>query len=84
MLKFEAHLIEQILSNANSLIDYFSENTGFRISINLSSIKFNQTNLASELLDVCHLNNVKTEYIEFELTESSMLADLDAAIRLSW
>lgn len=83
MLKFERHLIEHILSNANTLIDNFSKNTGFRISINLSSIKFNQPNLVSELLNSCHLNNVKPKYIEFELTESSMLANLDAAIKTS-
>jgi diguanylate cyclase (GGDEF)-like protein len=83
MLQFERHLIEHILSTANTIIDYYAENPGFRISINLSSIKFNQTNLTSELLAVCKLHNVKPQYIEFELTESSMLANLDAAIKTS-
>ena len=82
MLQLENIIIENVLSDASELIDYFSSNIGFRISINLSSIEFNRKSLVNDLLDACNRNNVDPKYIEFELTESSMLEDLESAISI--
>jgi len=83
MMELEKSIIETILSEANDLISYYKNNTGFRLSINLSSILFNQPSLVTDLLASCHRFDVEPQYIEFELTESSMLEDLDLAIGIS-
>ncbi len=82
MAQLETVIIENILSDANEIIAYFSGNTGFKISINLSSNEFNRKALADDLLAICHRMKVDPKYIEFELTESSMLEDLNAAINM--
>ena len=83
MLQLENTVIEKILSDANLLIDHFSDNSGFRISINLSSIEFTRASLVYDLLNACKRLDVDPKYIEFELTESSMLEDLESAIHIS-
>jgi EAL domain-containing protein (putative c-di-GMP-specific phosphodiesterase class I)/ABC-type nitrate/sulfonate/bicarbonate transport system substrate-binding protein/GGDEF domain-containing protein len=80
MMELEKSIIETILSEANELISYYQMNSGFRLSINLSSIFFNQSSLVHDLLASCHRFSVDPQFLEFELTESSMLADLDLAI----
>jgi diguanylate cyclase (GGDEF)-like protein len=83
MLRLENTIIEKVLSEANQLINYFKSNTGFRISINLSSLEFNQKSLVSHLVFMCERFEVDPKFIEFELTESSMLEDLESAIHIS-
>lgn len=83
MMELEKSILETILSEANDLISYYKGNTGFRLSINLSSILFNQPSLVADLLASCHRFDVDPQYLEFELTESSMLEDLDLAIEIS-
>ena len=83
MMELEKSILETILSEANELISYYKGNAGFRLSINLSSILFNQPSLVSDLLSSCHRFDVDPQYLEFELTESSMLEDLDLAIEIS-
>ena len=83
MMDLEKAIFETILSEANELIDYYKINPGFRLSINLSSIYFGQSSLVQDLLASCHHFSVDPLYLEFELTESSMLEDLDLAIEIS-
>lgn len=83
MLKLESHIFNTVIKEAPSLIDHFHDISGFRISINLSSIQFNRDFLVKELTQICIRYQVNTKYIEFELTESSMLEDLDCAIIIS-
>jgi len=83
MLQLEDAIFKSIMADANQLIEYFSTNSGFRISINLSSIQFNRESLVTDLLDICKSYQVDPNFIEFELTESSMLEDLDSAIDIS-
>lgn len=83
MLTLENHIFNKVISEAPSLIDYFKDTSGFRISINLSSIQFNRDYLVKELTNICQQYQVNSKYIEFELTESSMLEDLDCAILIS-
>jgi len=83
MNKLENAIFEMVMAEAHELIEYFSENLGFRISINLSSIQFNRDALVTDLLAVCKRYRISPKYIEFELTESSMLEDLDKAIDIS-
>lgn len=83
MLRLENHIFNKVISEAPSLIRYFSETKGFRISINLSPIQFNRDYLVKELTSICKQYQVNSKYIEFELTESSMLEDLDCAILIS-
>lgn len=83
MMQLEVAVINTILADANTLISYFKKNTGFRLSINLSPILFNQASLVPDLLSSCQKFSVAPESIEFELTESSMLEDLDLAIDIS-
>jgi EAL domain-containing protein (putative c-di-GMP-specific phosphodiesterase class I) len=83
MIQLEKSIIETILSEANELISYYKANSGFRLSINLSSIYFSQPYLVHDLLASCHRFSIDPQYLEFELTESSMLADLDQAITIS-
>jgi EAL domain-containing protein (putative c-di-GMP-specific phosphodiesterase class I)/ABC-type nitrate/sulfonate/bicarbonate transport system substrate-binding protein/GGDEF domain-containing protein len=80
MMELERSILETILSEANELISYYKINPGFRLSINLSSIFFNQSSLVHDLLASCHRFSVDPQSLEFELTESSMLASLDLAI----
>ena len=83
MMQLEKSIFETILSEANELISYYQSSPGFRLSINLSSIQFNRPSLVQDLLSSCQRFSVDPQYIEFELTESSMLADLDVAIGIS-
>jgi diguanylate cyclase (GGDEF)-like protein len=83
MMELEKAIFETILSEANELISYYKVNPGFRLSINLSSIYFSQSSLVQDLLSSCHRFSIDPQYLEFELTESSMLADLDQAITIS-
>jgi diguanylate cyclase (GGDEF)-like protein len=83
MVELERAIFETILSEASELISYYKVNTGFRLSINLSSIYFSQPSLVQDLLSSCHRFSIDPQYLEFELTESSMLADLDQAITIS-
>jgi len=83
MLKLESHIFNTVIKDASTLIEYFHDIPGFRISINLSSIQFNRDFLVKELTGICNKYQINTKYIEFELTESSMLEDLDCAIIIS-
>jgi EAL domain-containing protein (putative c-di-GMP-specific phosphodiesterase class I)/ABC-type nitrate/sulfonate/bicarbonate transport system substrate-binding protein/GGDEF domain-containing protein len=83
MMQLEKAIIETILSQANEIIRYYKDSPNFRISINLSSIQFNHSTIVQDLLSTCQRFLVDTQFIEFELTESSMLADLDLAIETS-
>lgn len=83
MMDLEGAIFEAIMSEITDLINYFSENLGFRVSINLSSIQFSRESLVMDLLTMCKRFAVHPQYIEFELTESSMLEDLESAIAIS-
>ena len=83
MLQLENYLFSRIIGEASLLIEHFNHCPGFRISINLSSYQFNRDFLVKELLGICQKHQVNSKYIEFELTESSMLEDLDCAIIIS-
>ncbi len=83
MNQLETAIFETIMAEAHELIEYFSDNPEFRISINLSSIQFNRELLVSDLLAACKRYQISPQYIEFELTESSMLEDLNTAIDIS-
>ena len=83
MNKLETAIFDSILSEATQLIAHFSENPNFRISINLSSIQFNHESLVLDLLVACKRYDISPTHIEFELTESLMLEDLDSAIEIS-
>jgi EAL domain-containing protein (putative c-di-GMP-specific phosphodiesterase class I)/ABC-type nitrate/sulfonate/bicarbonate transport system substrate-binding protein/GGDEF domain-containing protein len=83
MMQLEKSIFETILSEANELINYYQSNPDFRLSINLSSIQFNRSSLVQDLLSSCQRFSVDPQYLEFELTESSMLADLNLAIETS-
>lgn len=83
MNKLESAIFEAIMAEASELIEYFSENPNFRISINLSPIQFNRESLVIDLLAACKRYNIHPSRLEFELTESSMLEDLDTAIDVS-
>jgi EAL domain-containing protein (putative c-di-GMP-specific phosphodiesterase class I)/ABC-type nitrate/sulfonate/bicarbonate transport system substrate-binding protein/GGDEF domain-containing protein len=83
MNKLEGAVFEAIMAEAAELIEYFSDTANFRISINLSSIQFNRESLVLDLLAACKRYQVAPRHIEFELTESSMLEDLDTAIEIS-
>ncbi len=83
MMLLEKAILEAILSQANEIIRYYKDSPDFRISINLSSIQFNHSSLVQGLISSCQRFSVDPQFIEFELTESSMLADLDLAIDIS-
>jgi EAL domain-containing protein (putative c-di-GMP-specific phosphodiesterase class I)/ABC-type nitrate/sulfonate/bicarbonate transport system substrate-binding protein/GGDEF domain-containing protein len=83
MMQLEKSIFDTILSEANELINYYKSSAGFRLSINLSSIQFSRPSLVQDLLLSCQRFSVDPQYLEFELTESSMLADLDLAIDIS-
>lgn len=83
MLQLEDAIFELVMTDAKQLVKHFSNNFHFRISINLSSIQFNREALVLDLLDACKRHQVSPHSIEFELTESSMLEDLDSAIDIS-
>lgn len=83
MNTLEVAIFESVMAEAAELIRYFSDNPDFRISINLSSIQFNRESLVHDLLSACKRYQIHPRYIEFELTESSMLEDLETAIEIS-
>lgn len=83
MNKLEVAIFNGVMTEAPKLIAYFSKNSDFRISINLSSIQFNRTNLVHDLLEGCKFHGVHPSHIEFELTESLMLENLSMAIEIS-
>ena len=83
MNQLEAAVFSSIMSEAHNLIEYFSDNLDFRISINLSPIQFNRESLVLDLLATCQHHQISPQHIEFELTESSMLENLNTAIDIS-
>ena len=83
MQALESHIYQRILLDCQSIIDRFDKHEGFRVSINLSSRQFNRESLVKFLFKKCEVHNVNTKFIEFEITESSMLENLDEAIETS-
>jgi diguanylate cyclase (GGDEF)-like protein len=83
MQALESHIYERILLDCQSIIECFNAHQGFKVSINLSSKQFNRDSLVKFLFKKCDAFNVKTQFIEFEITESSMLESLDEAINIS-
>jgi len=83
MSLLEDSILDKIFADVESIIRYFGTQKGFRVSINLSSMQFNRSSLLEYLLIKCKRFDVDPNYIEFELTESAMLEDLEAAIRIS-
>lgn len=79
----EDSILEKIFSQITSIINHFGGTKGFRVSINLSSMQFNRPALLEYLLSKCRRYDIDAKYVEFELTESSMLEDLKGAITIS-
>lgn len=51
-----------------------------RIAVNLSGCQFNQANLGKILIKILKKNQLDSQCLELELTESSLIADLDLTI----
>jgi len=83
MEQLEDCILELIFSQVESIVHHFGAGSGFRVSINLSSMQFNRPALLEYLLTKCRRHAVKPEHIDIELTESSMLEDLNIAINIS-
>ena len=83
MEQLEDCILELIFSQVESIVHHFGAGTGFRVSINLSSMQFNRPALLEYLLTKCKRHAVRPEHIDIELTESSMLEDLNVAISIS-
>ncbi len=83
MEQLEDCILELIFSQIDSITHHFGATAGFRVSINLSSMQFNRPSLLDYLLTKCKRHNVNPEQIDLELTESSMLEDLETAINIS-
>lgn len=83
MMALEDYILEHVLAQANTLIERYHHQHDFRISINLSSRQFNRPALVNTVLKICQKYQVSPDYIEFEITESSMLENLDAGITTS-
>jgi len=57
------------------------EGLGFiRVAVNLSGYQFNQQELAQELLQITLSAGIEPKFIEFELTESLLIADVTLAV----
>lgn len=52
-----------------------------RIAVNLSARQFNQTNLGKTLIKILKQTQLDSHCLELELTESTLVADLDLTIR---
>ncbi|WP_160603310.1 putative bifunctional diguanylate cyclase/phosphodiesterase [Pontixanthobacter aquaemixtae] len=52
---------------------------GFPVSVNLSAYDLNSNQTTNEILDCLDQGNVAPEHIEFEITETAMMADADRA-----
>ena len=52
-----------------------------RIAVNLSGRQFNQTNLGQTLIKILKKTQLDSHCLELELTESTLVADLDLTIR---
>lgn len=81
--QLEDCILELIFLQIESIVHHFKAGAGFRVSINLSSMQFNRPALLEYLLTKCKRHAVKPEHIDIELTESSMLEDLNVAINIS-
>ncbi|MBV1882301.1 MAG: EAL domain-containing protein [Pseudomonadales bacterium] len=60
---------------------WITSNRNIRISINLSTVQFRQKNLVEMVRRLLRENRVAPENIEFEITESTLMEDLDDAVR---
>jgi len=58
---------------------WVSANKDIRISINLSTVQFRQKNLLEMVRHLLEEYNVSPDNIEFEITESTLMEDLDEA-----
>lgn len=83
MMALEDYILEHVIGRANELIEAFKHIENFRISINLSSRQFNRPLLLQNILERCQTFQVDPKYIEFEITESSMLENIESAILIS-
>ena len=59
---------------------WVTANRNIRISINLSTVQFRQKNLLEMVRRLLRENHVAPENIEFEITESTLMEDLDDAV----
>ena len=51
------------------------------MSVNLSSVQFNQGNLSQRVADILHSSNLSPHLLELEITETALMQDANAAVR---
>ncbi|MCU0844512.1 MAG: EAL domain-containing protein [Spirochaetes bacterium] len=59
--------------------DTFADADLLSVSINLSTVQFIHPELAEEITEIVDETGVPHEYIRFEITESTIMADMDSA-----
>jgi EAL domain-containing protein (putative c-di-GMP-specific phosphodiesterase class I)/AmiR/NasT family two-component response regulator len=68
------NVCQQIRTWQNKGIDHLT------ISVNLSAIEFNRTDLLKKITQALKSNNLEPKFLELELTESMIMQDLNSAI----
>ncbi|UAA37884.1 EAL domain-containing protein [Paraneptunicella aestuarii] len=82
----EIGLISQMTINAiDTALDdyatYFSQYPDFYVSINLSPVHILQEGLSETLVGLLHIHNLPSNVLRLEITETTLLADLDIALK---
>ncbi len=50
------------------------------VSVNLSSVQFNQGDLTQQVSDLLHMHQLAPQFLELEITETALMQDADAAV----
>lgn len=78
IVKLDLYMWRQVFKIISQWIE--SGKKPYPVSINVSAVHFKNCSIVNEITEVVNEYNIPLEYIELEITESTLLDDLDYAI----
>lgn len=79
IIKIGSYVIDEVLKSLVILKEYISDS--FRISINLSPVQFQDSNLIDKIHNSLNQYNIDASYIDFEITETALIYDQKKTIQ---
>ncbi len=73
------HLTRWVLENCTSQLSRWKAVSDLRVSVNISMIDFNATDMTQLLLELFEKNNLSADRIELEITETALTENIDVA-----
>jgi len=81
IIKLEEYIFHAIFKNIKSLFESNEGKNLQHISINVSTIHFLQPNFVDKIMQLVQQYKIQPEWIEFEITESGLMRNINDAIK---